>query len=59
LALRKLWIASATNQSKIISAGFDSRGKNLNRFLHLLSRCEMIPQKFAGTSLMAVLARRT
>ncbi len=58
LALRKLWLSGATDQSKIISTGFDSRGKSLNRLLHLLSRCERIPQKVAGTSLMAVLAQR-
>ena len=36
-------------------AGFDSRGSTINTILSLLARCEPLPQKFLGTSLMAVL----
>jgi SAM-dependent methyltransferase len=36
-------------------AGFDSRGRTINRLLGTLARCETLPQRFLGTSLMAVL----
>jgi SAM-dependent methyltransferase len=55
LALRKLWLAGRKDESGIISEGFDSRSETLNGLLGLLSRCERIPQKLIGTSLMAVL----
>jgi SAM-dependent methyltransferase len=35
-------------------AGFDSRGETMNRLLSWVARCEPIPQKFVGTSVMAV-----
>jgi len=55
LALRKIWLAGKRDEGKIISAGFDSRTGTINSLLGLLSRCERVPQKLAGTSLMAVL----
>jgi 2-polyprenyl-3-methyl-5-hydroxy-6-metoxy-1,4-benzoquinol methylase len=55
LALRKLWLMGNHDQRKIISAGFDPRTATINGMLRFLSRCEPIPQKFLGTSLMAVL----
>jgi SAM-dependent methyltransferase len=55
LALRKLWLLGQHDQSRIISTGFDSRTKSLNGLLGLFSRCEPIPQKLVGSSLMAVL----
>jgi SAM-dependent methyltransferase len=36
-------------------AGFDTRGSAINSVLSLLARCEPLPQKFLGTSLMAVM----
>jgi SAM-dependent methyltransferase len=36
-------------------AGFDPRGTVINSLLSFLARCEPLPQKFLGTSLMAVL----
>ncbi len=36
-------------------AGFDTRGSTINSFLAAVARCEPLPQKFLGTSLMAVL----
>jgi SAM-dependent methyltransferase len=36
-------------------AGFDTRGTAINSLLSFLARCEPLPQKFLGTSLMAVL----
>jgi len=55
LALRKLWLMGNHDQKKIISAGFDPRTPAINGMLRLVSRCEVIPQKFLGTSLMALL----
>jgi len=55
LALRKLWLMGGHDQKKIISAGFDTRTPAINGMLRFVSRCEAIPQKFLGTSLMAVL----
>jgi SAM-dependent methyltransferase len=39
-------------------AGFDTRGSTINGLLSLLAGCEPLPQKFLGTSLMAVLEHR-
>jgi 2-polyprenyl-3-methyl-5-hydroxy-6-metoxy-1,4-benzoquinol methylase len=36
-------------------AGFDSRGHAMNTLLSFLARCEPLPQRFLGTSVMAVL----
>lgn len=36
-------------------AGFDARGVTMNRLLSFVARCELVPQKFMGTSVMAVL----
>ena len=58
LALRKLWLMGNHDQEKIISAGFDSRTPTINAMLGFLSRCEPIPQKWMGTSLMAVFQAR-
>jgi SAM-dependent methyltransferase len=55
LMLRKLWVTGRRDKSEIISAGMDSRSATINAALGVLSRCEVIPQKLLGTSLMAVL----
>jgi hypothetical protein len=55
LLLRKLWLTGRDDQDEIISAGFDPRSRTVNALLHVLSRCEPIPQTLLGTSLMAVL----
>ncbi len=55
LLLRKLWLLGRQDQTTIITAGFDARTASLNRAMGLLARCEVIPQKLLGTSLMAVL----
>ena len=57
LAIRKLWLAGQYDAPKIISSGFDSRSPAINLVLGLLSRCELLPQKRLGTSLMAILQR--
>lgn len=55
LIVRKLWLAGRRDEADIISAGFDPRGNLMNRLLTRVSRCEPVPQKLFGTSLMAVL----
>ncbi|MGO9275607.1 MAG: class I SAM-dependent methyltransferase [Terriglobia bacterium] len=55
LMLRKLWLAGIHDRSKIITTGFDSRTAGVNSALELLTKCEVIPQKLLGTSLMAIL----
>jgi hypothetical protein len=55
LLLRKVWLMGQQDQSKIITSGFDSRSRVINRALGLLSGCEWIPQKWLGTSLLAIL----
>jgi SAM-dependent methyltransferase len=55
LMLRKFWLMGKHNESEIISAGFDSRSNSVNGMMAFLSRLEWLPQKFLGTSLMAVL----
>jgi SAM-dependent methyltransferase len=59
LLLRKLWLMGKHDQSKIIMTGFDSRTPGINKTLGMLSRCEAIPQRLMGTSLMAVLQMAT
>ena len=58
LLIRKIWVAGRSDEA-IVSAGFDSGGGARDRILRWLSRCEHVPQHFAGTSLMAVLERST
>lgn len=58
LAIRKLWLLGRENPGQIISAGFNTRNSALNQALAFLSRCEPLPQKLMGTSLMAVLQRQ-
>jgi len=55
VVLRMLWVSGKRDDEKIVSAGFDSRSAFMNHMLRLVSRCEPIPQKFLGTSLMAIL----
>jgi SAM-dependent methyltransferase len=37
------------------SAGFDTRGHTVNTLLSFLARCEPLPQRIVGTSVMAIL----
>ena len=59
LMLRKLWLWGRRDQARIITVGFDTRTPGINNVMGLLARCEVIPQKVLGTSLMAVLHRET
>lgn len=58
LLMRRAWLSLRTPRS-IIKMGLDTRGPLMNSVLLALSRCEVIPQRLAGTSLMAVLSRKS
>ncbi len=58
LVVRKFWLMGRTDSDEIIGAGFDSRSGAINGLMGMVSGCEPIPQKLAGSSLMAVLERR-
>lgn len=58
LLVRRLWPVQKEDLSEAYSAGFDPWSAAINSALGALSRCEWIPQKMLGTSLMAVLQRR-
>ena len=51
LLLRKAMNMECSNGK----AGFDARGNTMNALLYFLARCESLPQKLLGTSVMAVL----
>jgi SAM-dependent methyltransferase len=55
--LRKLWLLGERDQNKAVTVGFDSRSSAINKIMELISRCEWLPQKVLGTSLMAVFSR--
>jgi len=55
LLFRRLWLLGKQGKDEIISAGFSPRTKTLNQLLSLVAKCEPIPQRFLGTSIMAVL----
>jgi SAM-dependent methyltransferase len=52
--LRKLWVARNQDEESTITSGFDSRSDSMNAALGRLSRCEPIPQKLVGASVMAI-----
>lgn len=54
LLIRKLLLSRKRSQNNVISAGFDPGSATMNQIMDQLSQCEPIPQKFLGTSLMAV-----
>jgi SAM-dependent methyltransferase len=55
LALRKAALTIGRAKLDNYGAGFDSRGDFINSCLYYFSRCELLPQRIAGTSVMAVL----
>jgi SAM-dependent methyltransferase len=57
LMVRKLWLVGKRDQSRVITTGFDPSSPALNHTLRILSKCEVVPQKLLGTSLMAVLQK--
>jgi SAM-dependent methyltransferase len=56
LALRKATLTIRKARTDNYSTGFDPRGDFMNTGLYHLSRCELLPQRIAGTSVMAVFA---
>ena len=59
LFARKVIVKLARNEGGAYRVGFNS-GKGLsNSALGLLARCEWLPQKLVGTSLMAVVGKKT
>lgn len=55
LALRKATLTIGRSRLDNYSTGFDPRGNFMNDCLYRFSRCEVLPQRIAGTSVMAVL----
>jgi SAM-dependent methyltransferase len=56
LVLRNVWVAGRSDEN-VISSGFDTHGPLFDRMMSWVSRCEPMPQRLLGTSLMAVLER--
>jgi SAM-dependent methyltransferase len=54
LLLRNLRVSRQTDPQKVIRSGYQPPGRLANRFLSILSRLEVIPQQWLGTSLMAI-----
>jgi 2-polyprenyl-3-methyl-5-hydroxy-6-metoxy-1,4-benzoquinol methylase len=57
LFLRKFWLMGRHEENEIITAGFDSRSSAVNTMMGFLSALEWVPQRFLGTSLMAIFER--
>ncbi len=55
VAVRKLWLRERGDLGKAYAKGFGVSAKSVNRVLRFVSKWEVIPQKLAGTSLMAIL----
>ena len=55
LALRKAVLTMRRTRADNYPTGFDPRGNLMNKGLYYLSGCEVLPQRIAGTSVMAVL----
>ena len=58
LLLRKVIVRSVRTEKAIIVRGFDPGSRVVNQALKVIARCEPIPQRLFGTSLMAVLDER-
>lgn len=58
LAVRKAWLGGETDQDRVIQKGFDARNRFVDGSMSLLSKCEPIPQRLGGSSLMAVAQRK-
>ncbi len=57
LALARKWFVRSSDPARVVKHGMQPPGHLANRALHLLARCEPIPQRVFGTSLLAVLSR--
>jgi SAM-dependent methyltransferase len=58
LFARKLRPMGKDTGEKAYSAGFDTGTAGLNSAMAFLAKCEVLPQKLLGTSLMAILKQR-
>jgi Methyltransferase domain len=58
LLARKVLLMGQQNEGKAYRTGFGTRTSAINGILGALSRFEVIPQRLAGTSLMAVFQRQ-
>jgi SAM-dependent methyltransferase len=56
LAMRKAVLAMRKTSDDTYATGFDPGGKMIDSGLLHLSRCELLPQRLAGVSVMAVIA---
>jgi SAM-dependent methyltransferase len=54
LLVRKYWLMGMREESAVIKTGFDAGKAGLNEALAMVSRCEVIPQRLLGTSVMGV-----
>ncbi len=54
LAIARKLAVTLVSRDRVIRLGFEPPGRVLNRALRLFSRLEPLPQKFYGTSLLAV-----
>jgi 2-polyprenyl-3-methyl-5-hydroxy-6-metoxy-1,4-benzoquinol methylase len=59
LLARKFLMGKKQNDGEVYSTGFDSRSTTLNGMLSLVSKCELIPQRLVGTSVMATLQQES
>jgi hypothetical protein len=57
LLVRKVLLMGQQNEGKAYRAGFGTRTDAINRILRAISKFEVIPQRLAGTSLMAFFQR--
>lgn len=58
VALRKTMLTLRKPKGDLYSTGFDPGSEFINKWLYCWSRCEFVPQRIAGTSVMAVLKPR-
>jgi hypothetical protein len=58
LLVRKVLLMGPQNEGRAYSTGFGTRTSAINGILGTLSKFEVIPQRLAGTSLMAVFQRK-
>jgi SAM-dependent methyltransferase len=59
LMARKAVLNFRRTEHGIVSSGFDPGSSAINSSLDLLARCECLPQKIAGTSLMMIAQNQT
>lgn len=58
LMARKVVVSMKRNEGGAYSTGFDPGGRLSNKALGLLARCEPLPQRIQGTSVMAVVEKQ-